>query len=1063
MSDVRCAETRDHGTLADFYRRIFEEENRKMDKKMPSDRQSTQRLANGGVVGKSTGPITPTLSKPSKRPHPSATPPAVKLAVVGMVASIAPFTSQAAHAATYTWNTTTSGALWSAAGSWNPAAVPTFAAGDTFDLSTLNIGAATTSTMDTVGGNTLGTIKIGDTNNPHSWTLGLSTALTLDGNGSAATINQISTSKGDTINGAGGIVLASDLNITNASGNILQLSTGITSTGGTRTITNNGSGFGRVNLNNAIGSGINLVQNSTTSALWMLGASSSFNGTITVKAGNFEVGATGANGIGLGTAAFTLGDTSGSSDATIFFKSGNGSGYAAPINVASGSSGIKSIFGAVTSGNNSYFLNSAITLGASSSATADVTIGNSTGSTSTYNVQGGITGFGNVTVKTTSSGKTRFATTSINNTGTLTNVGTGTGVAQIDAVVGANVTGIVQNSTTSAMNLGTANTSFAGSVTVTAGTLNLGNASALNANNVVSVASGATFNLADNSNTIAGLNTGTGTVTNTSGNNKALTIGGSGTYSFGGKLTATTLANFNLVMNGTGTQTLSGSTNDYAGGTSLINGMLILGDKSALGTGTINFNSTTAATAPVLQANTDLSGANKLANALTVSNTQGSATIGGSNNLEIGGVTTLASGASRTLTINNSATTTFSGNTFLTNTDTSGRTATINGSGNATISGVIDDNAPGTNTNAAGLTYGGSGTLTLSNAANTYAGVTTVAGGGKLSVGTLANGLAASSIGNSSNAAASLVLNGGTLQYTGAAVSTNRLFSLQSSSTIDASGAANAALNFTNTGSMGFNSGTAAKTLTLTGSSTGANTIAAVIGDNTGATSVAKSGAGTWVLSGVNSYTGITTVQAGTLALDAAGSIANSAVIDVQDTAIFNVSAVSGFAIGAAQTLKGNGTVIAPATTSGVTVIGIVSPGASIGDLDVTGNATLVGTTAMEIGNISGTLDWDEFNASAALALGGTLNVTYSATHNTALVLNDSFDLFDGTLSSSFATTTLPSLNPGLSWDTTQLSAGGTGSITVVPEPGICVTLLGMGSAGLLMRRRRKAEFMIGN
>ena len=531
--------------------------------------------------------------------------------------------TQSAQAAIYTWDagggvTTT----WSTDTNWNPDGVPTFAAGDTYDLSTLNIGAATTSTMDTVGGNTLGTIKIGDSNNTHSWTLALSTALTLDGNGSAAAINQVAQSKGDTINGAGGIVAASDLNITNASGNILQISTGITATGGTRTITNNGAGGGRVNLNNAIGSGINLVQNSTTSATWMLGASSSFNGTITVKAGNFEVGATGANGIALGTAAFTLGDTSGSSDATLVFKSGNGSGYAAPITVASGSTGIKSIFGSVTSGNNTYFLNSAITLGVDSSHTADVTIGNSTGSTSTYNVQGGITGFGNVTVKTLSSGKTRFASASINNTGTLTNAGTGSGVAQIDAVVGANVTGVVQNSSTSQMNLTQANT-YTGATTVTLGTL---------------------------------------------------------------------------------------------------------------------------------------------------------------------------------------------------------------------------------------------------------------------SVSSLANGGSASHIGASTNAASSLVLNGGTFQYTGAAVSTDRLFSLQSSSTINASGSG--AVNFTNTGSMGFNGGTAAKTLTLTGTNTGANTLAAVIGDNTGATSITKSGAGTWVLSGANTYTGATTVAVGTLATGSTGTFGEG-----------NVSVVSGAAL----------------------------------------------------------------------------------------------------------------------------------------------------------------------
>jgi len=557
--------------------------------------------------------------------------------------------TQSAQATTYTWNTTTSGALWSASASWVGNAVPTFAAGDTFDLSTLNIGAATTSTMDTVGGNTLGTIKIGDTNNTHSWTLALSTALTLDGNGSAATINQISTSKGDTINGAGGIVLASDLNTTNASGNVLNISTAITATGGTRTITNNGSGFARVNLNGAIGAGINLVQNSTSSETWMLASSTSFNGTITVKAGGFEVGATGANGIGLGTAAFTLGDTSGSSDAFIIFKSGNGSGYSAPITVASGSTGTKSIIGSVTSGNNTYSFSGAIALGADSSHTADVSIGNSTGSTSTYNVTGGFTGFGNVTVKTTGTGRTRLATASINNTGTLTNAGTGTGVAQIDAVVGANVTGVVQNSSTSQMNLNAANTSFAGNVTVSAGTLGVQNTTALNSNNTVAVASGATLSLQTGTLTIAGLNDSTtgGTVTTTTTN--TLTLGGSGTYSFSGVIQNGT-GTQTLTKNGSGTQTLSGA-NTYTGATTVSAGTLQVGNGIA---GSIASTSgVTVASGATLGINLAASGAFDR----TVANS-GTVTANGSNANTISGVIS-GSGA---FTQSGSGTTTLSGN-----------------------------------------------------------------------------------------------------------------------------------------------------------------------------------------------------------------------------------------------------------------------------------------------------------------------------------------------------------------------------------------------------------------
>ncbi len=59
-------------------------------------------------------------------------------------------------------------------------------------------------------------------------------------------------------------------------------------------------------------------------------------------------------------------------------------------------------------------------------------------------------------------------------------------------------------------------------------------------------------------------------------------------------------------------------------------------------------------------------------------------------------------------------------------------------------------------------------------------------------------------------------------------------------------------------------------TLTLNGSNAGANTISGVLGNgsNGGTLSVTKTGAGTWVLSGNNTYTGTTTAVGGTLILD---------------------------------------------------------------------------------------------------------------------------------------------------------------------------------------------------
>ena len=130
---------------------------------------------------------------------------------------------------------------------------------------------------------------------------------------------------------------------------------------------------------------------------------------------------------------------------------------------------------------------------------------------------------------------------------------------------------------------------------------------------------------------------------------------------------------------------------------------------------------------------------------------------------------------------------------------------------------------------------------------NTYTGGTTI-NTGILSVGTIGNGGVAGNLGVlATNAAANLVLGGGTLQYTGATDSTDRNFTL----TVGTTSSIDVTVGGTN--------------LTLAGAST------ATTGGLT------KLGAGTLTLSGANLYTGATTISAGsTLALDATGTIADS-------------------------------------------------------------------------------------------------------------------------------------------------------------------------------------------
>jgi autotransporter-associated beta strand protein len=73
---------------------------------------------------------------------------------------------------------------------------------------------------------------------------------------------------------------------------------------------------------------------------------------------------------------------------------------------------------------------------------------------------------------------------------------------------------------------------------------------------------------------------------------------------------------------------------------------------------------------------------------------------------------------------------------------------------------------------------------------------------------------------------------------------------------------------------------------------------------------------GTVTLAAANTYSGITTISGGTLALGASGSIASSSLIDIRSGAFFNVASVSGFSLASTQTLGGRGTLQGAATFS---------------------------------------------------------------------------------------------------------------------------------------------------
>jgi hypothetical protein len=101
---------------------------------------------------------------------------------------------------------------------------------------------------------------------------------------------------------------------------------------------------------------------------------------------------------------------------------------------------------------------------------------------------------------------------------------------------------------------------------------------------------------------------------------------------------------------------------------------------------------------------------------------------------------------------------------------------------------------------------------------------------------------------------------------------------------------------------------------------------------------------------------------------------------------------------------------------------GTLAPGNSgIGTLTISNNITLSGTNLMKL-NRTNAPNADLLVA-PSLPFGGTLTVVNSGP---ALQGNDTFHLFSGSISGSFAATNLPTLSsPDLSWDASLLQSQG--------------------------------------
>ncbi|QQE12325.1 autotransporter domain-containing protein [Planctomycetota bacterium] len=508
--------------------------------------------------------------------------------------------------------------------------------------------------------------------------------------------------------------------------------------------------------------------------------------------------------------------------------------------------------------------------------------------------------------------------------------------------------GALSNNGDSLLTLTGSNT-YTGGTTLSNGTIVLGNDSALGTGAMAVIGESA-IQSNDDARTIGNtIDIGVGNILTVSGSNDLA-------------LTGLILGSGGLGHASTGTLTLTGN-NTYEGGTQLSNGTIILGHDNALGTALLAVDGDAN-----IQSTDD---ARSIANSVTIGS-GATLTVDGANDLEMtdrivgdGALAIFMDLDGSTVTLSGDST--YSGGTTLsTGTLVLGHNNAI-GIGNLTIastatiqsdddvrsvdntisiadthtlyvSGTSDLQLNGVISGDGGLRKAHLGTLTLSGN-NTYTGGTSLTGG-------------------------SLILGHNN------ALGTSDML-VTSNSTIESDDDARAVSNNIEV--------TLGDTLT-TGGSSDFELSGVISGDG----ALTKTGSSTVTLSNdSNTYTGDTTVNAGTLIIN--GSLASS-----------NINVASGATLGGVMNFAGN-----------YTNSGTMAPGTSPGTMTVGGSLTLTSTSIydMEIASTAGPGTGNDFiDVTGAAAIDGTLNVLrlagYSPTNGDTFTILTADDGVSGTFSS---------------------------------------------------------------
>ncbi len=260
-----------------------------------------------------------------------------------------------------------------------------------------------------------------------------------------------------------------------------------------------------------------------------------------------------------------------------------------------------------------------------------------------------------------------------------------------------------------------------------------------------------------------------------------------------------------------------------------------------------------------------------------------------------------------------------------------------------------------------------------------------------------------------------LHITGGTLQYTGStAQSTNRMIRINNTTTntIDASGTGSGTLTFTGAVAQVnlFDTG-GTRTLNLIGSNTGNNTFGIALTDqSTNATSLVKNGAGTWVLSGANTYTGTTTLSGGTLSVSAIADTGTSnlgpsgAVSLASGTTLIYTGAGANTTARSFNVSTGSSSISISSSTGSLALNGAIT-GAFSQTLSKLGNGSLTLGGAVDNGSLildaqAGLVQLGKTSSGSFHAVAGISNIATGAT--VRLGGNGGDQIFNGGFQTSF-------------------------------------------------------------